>query len=463
MVNFSWNNPYFINLYENHNSLINNQHLNIRKVGKIILIQVGFFCFTLFCNAQKNVPSKPRIIVSTDIGGTDPDDNQSMIHLLMYSDKVLIEGLISSPSYGDGSKKEILRMIDLYEKDYPVLQQHSRHLLTPQYLRSVTKQGQKGGSPFRGYSSSTEGSDWIIRCANKVSENPLWVLVWGGLDDVAQALHDAPEIQNKIKVYWIGGPNKKWSANSYAYIVSNFPDLWFIEVNSSYYGFFSDNQNPDMVKHSNYYVNNIQGAGNLGSDFKKYYGGSIKMGDTPSLLYMMDGDPNDPSRDSWGGSFEKIRKSPRVIYNKPTSILDTVAFCTILEFRFKGPKLEIPKYIKCFEMEIPYGNSSQIWPGYYNGNGEYVIRYIPKKAEVLNYKFNSEIKEIDSLQGSIVIDNSWPGKESNSDYQLGNNWYTDKSGEEFYDGVLQGAKTIKKWKSEVLSDWSKRWGWLKFN
>ena len=100
--------------------------------------------------------------------------------------------------------------------------------------------------------------------------------------------------------------------------------------------------------------------------------------------------------------------------------------------------------------KFPYGNSSQIWPGYYNGNGEYAIRYIPKKAEVLNYKFNSEIKEIDSLQGSIVVDKSWPGNENNSDYQLGNNWYTDKSGEEFYDGVLQGAKTIKKWKSSIV-------------
>ena len=27
---------------------------------------------------------KPRVLVSTDIGGTDPDDNQSMAHLLMY-------------------------------------------------------------------------------------------------------------------------------------------------------------------------------------------------------------------------------------------------------------------------------------------------------------------------------------------------------------------------------------------
>jgi hypothetical protein len=31
-------------------------------------------------------------------------------------------------------------------------------------------------------------------------------LVWGGLDDVAQALHDAPEIQDKLRIYWIGGP-----------------------------------------------------------------------------------------------------------------------------------------------------------------------------------------------------------------------------------------------------------------
>lgn len=47
---------------------------------------------------------KPRVIVSTDIGGTDPDDNQSMIHLMMYSDLFHIEGLISSP-YGNGRKK----------------------------------------------------------------------------------------------------------------------------------------------------------------------------------------------------------------------------------------------------------------------------------------------------------------------------------------------------------------------
>jgi hypothetical protein len=32
------------------------------------------------------VPDRPRVIVSTDIGGTDPDDFQSMVHFLLYAD-----------------------------------------------------------------------------------------------------------------------------------------------------------------------------------------------------------------------------------------------------------------------------------------------------------------------------------------------------------------------------------------
>lgn len=35
---------------------------------------------------QQPIPVKPRILISTDIGGTDPDDNQSMAHFLMYSE-----------------------------------------------------------------------------------------------------------------------------------------------------------------------------------------------------------------------------------------------------------------------------------------------------------------------------------------------------------------------------------------
>ena len=60
---------------------------------------------------------RPRVIVSTDIGGSDPDDFQSMVHLLVYADVLDIEGLVSSPPKA-GRAKHILEVIDAYEKDF---------------------------------------------------------------------------------------------------------------------------------------------------------------------------------------------------------------------------------------------------------------------------------------------------------------------------------------------------------
>ncbi len=417
--------------------------------------------YSVALTAQQPVPVKPRILVSTDIGGTDPDDNQSMTHLLMYSDRFLIEGLVSSPSYGKGSKQEILRMIGLYEKDLPKLKQHQNHLADPDYLRSITKQGNYGSAPYKGYTTASEGSNWIVHCAMKQSNEPLWLLVWGGLEDVAQALHDAPQIQNKIRVYWIGGPNKKWSANSYAYIVEHFPSLWFIEVNSSYYGFFSTSNILDSVKTTEYYDKYIQAAGNLGKDFKNYYNGEVKMGDTPSLLYMMDGDPKNPTRESWGGSFEKINHSARLRFNRVTTTKDTVAFCTVVEFHLKGPEINAAADSVCFWMETPYKNTVQKWAGYYLGNGQYAVRYIPKQAEMVSYRFTSTIPGFPVQEGKLVVDNLWPGKKNSTDYQLGASWFTDKADALFYDGKIQGGKTVSKWRDSALSDWAKRWEWLR--
>lgn len=428
---------------------------------KKLIILFFFIHFTDALIAQQSVPVKPRVLVSTDIGGTDPDDNQSMAHLLMYSDKFTIEGLVSSPSYGSGRKEEILRMIDVYEKDWPKLKQNQQDLATPAYLRSVTKQGRQGNAPYKGYTTATEGSNWIIQCAKKKSTQPLWILGWGGLEDLAQALHDAPEIQPKIRVYWIGGPNKKWSANSYAYIAANFPNLWLIENNASYYGFFSNISILDSVKSTGYYDKYIQAAGQLGKDFKNYYKGEVKMGDTPSLLYLMDGNPDNPMRESWGGSFDKISYSPRVVFNRITNPTDTVAFCTVVEFHLKGPDMNIPADSACFWMETTYKNTVQKWAGYYLGNGQYGLKYVPKQAEIVSYKFTSAIPGFPVQPGTLAVVNRWPGKKNPTDYTLGANWYTDKADPQLYDGKIQGGKTVSRWRSNILMDWAKRWAWLR--
>lgn len=424
--------------------------------------------FTLVTPAQ----NKPRVLVSTDIGGTDPDDNQSMIHLLMYSDLFDIEGLVSSPSFGNGSKEEIVRMIDLYAKDYPQLKKHNAALMSPEALKALCKQGRRGLMPYKGYGEPTEGSEWIVECARRQSDRPLWVLVWGTLEDVAQALHDAPDIAPRIRVYYIGGPNKKWGVNSYAYIARNYPDLWIIENNATYRGFITDNEKMELIEDFNgqssmvngqwrygtgYYNYAMRGRGAMGADFLNYYKGIVKMGDTPSLLYVMHGDPNDPQGESWGGSFELIRHSSRRTFHRQTTEQDTIPVYSVVEWFFKGPKKKgIHEGDSCFTATI----DRQQWAGYYLGKGVYVLRYSAKAPAKLIYTISSSIRQLNGLHGSFVVDDVWPGKPHTDDYQLGANWYSDRSDRTFYEGKWQGAKTQRKWRKDILEDWAHRWYWL---
>src|SRR4029077_21078543 len=83
---------------------------------------------------------RPRVLVSSDIGGTDPDDFQSMVHFLLYADMFDVEGLVSSP-FGPGRKQHILDVIDLYARDYPNLKTWSERYPAPEALRALAKQG----------------------------------------------------------------------------------------------------------------------------------------------------------------------------------------------------------------------------------------------------------------------------------------------------------------------------------
>lgn len=430
--------------------------IHIEKLMKLAWV-MSFLFFILIinnCTSQKEI--KHRVLISSDIGGTDPDDFQSMIHLLMYSDLFQIEGLVSSP-FGNGRKEDFIKIIDLYEKDLPKLKLHSKEFPSPHSLRELCKQGGIVAAPYKGYSTPTEGSNWIINAAKKNSKQSLWVLVWGGIEDVAQALHDAPEIKKNIRVYWIGGPNKKWSVNAYAYIAENHPDLWMIESNATYRGWFMDEGSPDKLKSKSYYNNYIKGKGAMAADFINYYNGDIKMGDTPSLAYLMNGDDNDPTTESWGGSYIPINRSSRTIFKGNSSITDTVATYSVLEWRFKGPELNISPDSTCFIFET----GGQQWPGYYIGNGNFAVRYSSKKPEIGSYKVISDITQINGQSGKYVSTNSWPGKPGKDDYKLGNHWYGDRPDSHLFMGEQQGAKTISKHRYAFLTDWADRWDWLK--
>lgn len=398
---------------------------------------------------------RPRVIISSDIGGTDPDDFQSMIHYLMYADRFETEGLIASP-YGEGRKSHILSMLDLYEKDYARLKAHAALFPSPDQLRNVTKQGAIDRAPGVGWSTSTEGSEWIVQCARRKSDRPLWILVWGGLEDVAQALHDAPEISNKIRVYWIGGPNKKWSVQAYCYIAANFPDLWMIESNATYRGWTIDGEAGSGFDNKTFYEKFIRGHGAMGEDFGKYYQGMIKMGDSPSVGYLLYGNADDPAADSWGGSYVPIKYSARRLFERHTTQADQVPVFGIIEWVMQGPDRGEALDTPCIWMEI----DKQKIEGFYEGNGRYKIRFVPKEAKEWSYQVISDVPALNGKSGQFTSTDPWPGIQHTDNIMPLTNWWSDSPAPENYLGTHQGAQTLYLWRKTYLQDWAERWLWL---
>ncbi|WP_119680590.1 nucleoside hydrolase-like domain-containing protein [Indioceanicola profundi] len=270
--------------------------------------------------------AKPRVLISTDIGGSDKDDDQSLVHAFLYADKIKIEGIVSSPAPHGGRAKDIHEVIDAYAKDYANLKTYSSDYPTPSYLKSMTYQGATSAQPSAGYSKATAGSKAIIEAAREGSaSDPLYILTWGAMTDVAQALHDAPDIVNKIRLLSIGSTNTTFDKNARNYIYNNmdkgeaFEKLWWIEDNSTFRGMYvSSSGANDPSIHNGWIDANAKGHGALGAYFDKmttdlYGPGSVdglKMGDTPSLLYLLDNaDNNNPGANGWGGKFVKTGKA----------------------------------------------------------------------------------------------------------------------------------------------------------
>ncbi len=388
-----------------------------------------------------------RVIVSTDIGGTDPDDFQSMVHLLVYADVLDIEGIISSP-LGPGRKKHILGVIDCYEKDYVNLKTYSDQYPTPNALRAITKQGETERAPYAGVRRSTEGSRWIVECARRDDPRPLYVLVWGLIEDLAQALHDAPDILPKLRVYWIGGPNKKWSPDAYQYIVENHPKLWIIESNATYRGWFTGGNQSGEWGNSAFVSQHIAGKGALG-DFFVSKKGDIKMGDTPSVGWLLKGMPEDPSQPGWGGRFVRAWERPYARFDRLTTTSDRIEVFGILEMVLPLGDGAPAKP----QAEIDVENQSLI--GHTPGDGTIRFRFCPKAAKAYNFTIRSNVPALDGKTGGITVYAPSPNMTQRPAANLPN-WWTDDPSPQVTEGSHHGAKTVSRWREDFLSDFAQR-------
>jgi hypothetical protein len=279
-----------------------------------------------------------RVLVSTDLGG-DPDDIQSLVHLLHYSDVLRLEGLISTSGPGADPQAELIReWVRRTDLDHLRSRGHPELMSEVQVLGLVA-QGQRHAQP-PGPGKATEGSRLIVECAlagdPEGAGRPLWVLVWGSLTDVAQALHDEPAIADRIRINAIGSSNTTNDPASRDFIYEGmerqWPGLWWIEdgilpkfSHETFRGYYLGGFQEGMWGSAAYLEQVIRGRGtDHGSLFAERLGdafpkarhpgqgqGILKEGDSPTFLYLLSpvfgevGDVEDPTQPGWGGQFRR--------------------------------------------------------------------------------------------------------------------------------------------------------------
>jgi hypothetical protein len=277
--------------------------------------------------------SRPRLAVLTDMGG-DPDDMQSLIRLLVYSNEFEIEALLASASGTRGELKEaitradlILQVIAAYERVLPNLQRHATGWPEAAALRDVVVSGNRlRGREHIGEGHDTQGSRRLIEIIDAGSRaRPLNISIWGGQTDLAQALWRVQnergaaglsEFVSKFRVYDINDQDgiAEWMR-------SEFPNMHYVLAKApegedkrlgTYRGMYLTG---DMSTTSaNWIETHVRSRGALGQLYPTKTWtvpnphGVLKEGDTPAWFFFLPlggNDPSDPSQPGWGGQFER--------------------------------------------------------------------------------------------------------------------------------------------------------------
>jgi hypothetical protein len=134
---------------------------------------------------------KPRVIVLTDIEN-EPDDAQSMVRFLTYSNQWDVEGLIATTSVHMQENIAAWRIREIVEAFGEVrenLDAHESGYPTKEYLLSIIREGlPRYGMQAVGEGNDSPGSELLISAVDREDLRPVWVTVWGGPNVLAQAL-----------------------------------------------------------------------------------------------------------------------------------------------------------------------------------------------------------------------------------------------------------------------------------
>lgn len=293
-------------------------------------------CFALACLfASGSVPAAdyspahvdefagaPRLFVLTDIGN-EPDDQMSLVRLLLYSNELEIEGLVATTSTWKkdyGQPEYFGPVLDAYAEVQPNLLLHAPGWPTADELRARVGIGPEGyGLAAANQEEPSPGARMLLDAARRDDARPLWVNVWGGANTLAEMLiyaraHLEPDglesLVTKLRVYSISDQD-----DAGPWIRREFPRLFYIVKPSS----------PDAGEYASatwtgisgdvYYRNcagadgslvtndwldaHIRRKGPLGKVYPRFE--FIMEGDTPAFLGLTNNGLESFRNPSWGG------------------------------------------------------------------------------------------------------------------------------------------------------------------
>ena len=276
---------------------------------------------------------RPRLAVLTDIGG-DPDDQQSMVRLMVHANEFEIELLLASSAGTPGELREPVVRPDLirntilaYGKVLPHLRKHAQGWPEADHLLARVK----AGNPLRGRGQigdghDTDGSRALVSAVDEGSEeHPLNITIWGGQTDFAQALwrvrkdrseEGYREFTRRLRVYGIDDQDRLAD-----WMRGEFPGLFYILAKAPsgkdkregiYRGMYLTGDK--SLTSRDWIEKNVRSKGPLGELYPTKtwtapnHHGCMKEGDTPSWFFFLPAggnDPRDPSKPGWGGRFGK--------------------------------------------------------------------------------------------------------------------------------------------------------------
>jgi hypothetical protein len=287
----------------------------------------------LGCTLAALAAERPRLAVLTDIGG-DPDDQQSLVRLMVYANEFDLELLIASASGTRGELKEavtrpdlIRQIVDAYGLVRPNLQRHAAGWPTADSLREKIFSGNpRRGRDHIGAGHDTAGSRGLLaRIDAGTPARPLNISIWGGQTDLAQALWHVKHERGAAGLAACAARFRVYDINDQDGIAdwmrAEFPGLNYLlatrpegrdKREGTYRGMYLTGD--ESLTSREWIERHVLHSGPLGALYptKTWTAPNphscLKEGDTPSWFFFLPlggNDPADPTKPGWGGQFAR--------------------------------------------------------------------------------------------------------------------------------------------------------------